>query len=125
MGEIRAKLVLPEGPWDFRKVELPEKAHWKVSVRQRKQAGEPEGESPPPQTLLELTFSAGSRAILSGMLGLLRISLPEEGTRPPHLTVAHLETSPPVPEVVGTDTPLPLPQGPPINPAVSCFFFTH
>ena len=120
VGNVRAELVLP-GPWKFQKAELPEASRWKVSVRQRKQ----QGEGASPQTVLALTFSAGSRAILTGILGLLQLASSEEDAAVPSLKVAKLETSPPVPEVVGPGASAPLPQVPPVNPAQTCFFFSH
>ncbi|MBI4444217.1 MAG: hypothetical protein HY649_12705 [Acidobacteria bacterium] len=120
VGNVHAELVLP-GPWKFQKAELPEQSRWKVSVRQRKQ----EREGATPQTVLELTFSAGSRAIVTGILGLLQLASTEEDAAVPSLEVAKLETSPPVQEVVGPEAASPLPQAPPVNPAQTCFFFSH
>ena len=126
VGEIRLELRVPEGPWEFRKMELPEKSLWKVSVARRQRREEKGGEKPAPQTVWELTFSAGSRAIRNGWIGSLLFSVKGAGApAPPSLEVAKLETAPPVAEALGGDVPFALPDAPPINPAQTCFFFTH
>jgi len=82
--------------------------------------------------VIEMDVSYGSRAIRNGTLGFLVFSLPATGSAtdalPEELAVEKLETGPPVPELVSPGSaprPMPLPSEPPLNPAQTCFFFSH
>lgn len=124
VGRIRAEVLVPEGPWEFKRVELPKEAGWKASAKERREkvAGS-EGR----QTWIELSMDAGSRAIPDGRIGHLSFSLRGTGNQKPSgLTIRKLEVLPPEPEVLRTYEPLAPPSELPIpSPQQACFFFTH
>ena len=133
VGSIRAEIVVPEGDFEFDRVVLPKDSRLKVSAKKRKEASKDNGRERTRQTVIEATFSAGSRAIRNGLIGFLQLDVSQQGKAEPApelpgITIRKLETSPPEPELLmGEPASLPpsLPSEPPTNPAVGCFFFTH
>ena len=124
IGKIRAEVRVPQGWGQFRRVDLPKNAVWKASVKRRTEKSADQRSS---STVLEVTISAGSRAIPDGLLGHLRFSGQQSGELPLPV-VGKLETWPPEPEPVSrgpNEEPFPMPADPPLNPGLSCFFFTH
>ncbi len=136
VGVIRAEIVVPEGDFEFDRVVLPKDSRLKVSTKKRNEESEKskdnEGERTR-QTVIETTFSAGSRAIRNGLIGFLQLDVSRQGKaeavpKLPGITIRKLETSPPEPELLmgePTSRSPSLPSEPPANPAVGCFFFTH
>lgn len=124
VGRIRAEVLVPEGPWEFKRMELPKDAGWKASAKERSEIEAGSGER---QTWIELVMDAGSRAIPDGLLGHLSFSLRgTENQRPSGLAIRKLEVWPPETEIVENPEPLAPPSELPIpNPQVGCFFFTH
>ncbi len=129
VGLIRAQVMVPPGPWRFRKLALPKGSRLKASAKEKKPV-ETSGETKTSgQTVIEFSFSSGSRAIPNGLIGYLQFSLSEpEAELPESLLLARLETFPPESEaepVASSEDSLPLPAEPPLNPIQSCFFFSH
>ena len=135
VGSIRAEIVVPEGHYEFDRVVLPKGSRLKVSAKKRKEESKDndnEGKGTR-QTVIEATFSAGSRAIRDGLIGFLQLEVSklgraESAPKLPGITIRKLKTSPPEPELLmgePSQRPLPMPSEPPTNPAVGCFFFTH
>ena len=135
VGSIRAGIVVPEGHFEFDRVVLPKDSRLKVSAKKRNEESkdkDTEGK-PTRQTVIEATFSAGSRAIRNGLIGFLQLDVSklgraESAPKIPGITIRKLETSPPEPELLmgaPSSRPPSLPADPPSSPAVGCFFFTH
>ncbi len=133
VGSIRAEIVVPEGHFEFDRVVLPNDSRLKVSAKKRREESKDNEGEPTRQTVIEATFSAGSRAIRNGLLGFLQLDVSNQGRREavpkiPGITIRKLETSPPEPELLmgePSQRPFSMPSEPPTNPAVGCFFFTH
>lgn len=133
VGNIRAEIVVPEGDFEFDRVSLPKDSPLKVSAKKRKEESKDNEGKRTRQTVIEATFSAGSRAIRNGLIGFLQLDISklgraESAPKIPGITVRKLETSPPEPELLmgePSQRPLSMPSEPPTNPAVGCFFFTH
>ncbi len=133
VGSIRAEIVVPEGHFEFDRVSLPKDSPLKVSAKKRKEESKDNEGKRTRQTVIEATFSAGSRAIRNGLIGFLQLDISklgraESAPKIPGITVRKLETSPPEPELLMGEPSqrlLSMPAEPPTNPAVGCFFFTH
>ncbi len=135
VGSIRAEIVVPEGHFEFDRVVLPKASRLKVSAKKRtEESKDKDNEGKPTrQTVIEATFSAGSRAIRNGLIGFLQLDVSKLGRaesdpKIPGITIRKLETSPPEPELLmgePSQRPFSMPSEPPTSPAVGCFFFTH
>ena len=133
VGVIRAEIVVQEGDFEFDRLSLLKDSRLKVSTKKRNEESEnPEGKRAR-QTVIEATFSSGSRAIRNGLIGYLQFGVSRQGRvesarKIPDITIRKLETSPPEPELLmgaPSSQPSPLSAEPPTSPAVGCFFFTH
>ncbi len=133
VGSIRAEIVVPEGHFEFDRVLLPKDSRLKVSAKKRKEESKDNEGKRTRQTVIEATFSAGSRAIRNGLIGFLQLDISklgraESAPKIPGITIRKLETSPPEPELLMSEPsqrPFSMPSEPPTSPAVGCFFFTH
>ena len=133
VGVIRAEIVVPEGDFEFDRLSLPKDSRLKVSTKNKKEESKNREGKRAQQTVIEATFSAGSRAIRNGLIGYLQLVVSRQGRaesarKIPDITIRKLETSPPVPELLmgaPSSRPPSLPADPPSSPAVGCFFFTH
>jgi hypothetical protein len=76
---------------------------------------------------MELTVTAGRRAIPEGLLGHLRFRLDSaDSPLPSGVSVTKIETA--APDAGGEQNPPsfpPLSSDPPLAPGIACFFFTH
>ena len=121
VGDIRAEVVLPSGPWRFQRAEAPRRSEWKVSTRQRRESDV--------KATIELNVSSGSKPLPEGLIGYLRLRLDErESPLPSGLTIGRLETEPPAIEVVAPRSPSGFPglsNDPSLSPTVTCFIFSH
>ncbi len=133
VGSIRAEIVVPEGHYEFDRVLLAKDSRLKVSAKKRNEESKDVEGKRTRQTVIETTFSAGSRAIRNGLIGFLQLDVAKQGRAASSrmisgITIRKIETSPPEPELlVGepSQRPFPMPPDPPASPAVGCFFFTH
>ena len=127
VGQIRAEIIVPEGPWRFRKVEVSKGSSLKSSARQqREERNDPQGNKQRVSVIL-LSLSAGRNAINSGQIAQLYFSLerPDAPISIP-LAIRSFQTMPPEPERARDEPVLePPPADPPMNPAPTCFFFAH
>ena len=64
VGSIRAEVAVLQGLWKFQKAESPKGSWWKISARQKKPAAKEEPAKAGRFLVMELSISAGSRAIL-------------------------------------------------------------
>ena len=130
IGTIRGTVLLPRSEsgedWKFLKAVLPPGSRLKISVQERKTKDRAKGAA----EAIELNISGGARAIRNGVVAELHFAVP--GTVKPGDVMAIpvitlLSTSPPQTEQVRepADKPFDLSPAPPVNPGVSCFFFSH
>ena len=127
IGMFRALVIVPDTAWKFQKVELPSRSDLKVSARQQKRRDKDQDPSSAAQ-IIEITFSAGTRAIKDGLIGTMVFSVPTVLPAAPEPPTARIIlTSPPEVEqsTNPADSPFALPPDATVNPAVGCFFFSH
>ena len=133
VGVIRAEIVVQEGDFEFDRLSLPKDSRLKISTKKRNEENKNLEGQRARQTVIEATFSAGSRAIRNGLIGYLQLGVSRQGRAKsareiPDINIRKLETSPPEPELLmgaPSSQPSSLSADPPSNPAVGCFFFTH
>jgi len=127
VGQIRAEIILPEGPWRFRKVEVSKGSSLKSSARQQREERTNSQGNKHRVSVILLSLSAGRNPMGGGQIAQLYFSL-ERSDSPiaVPLAIRRFQTIPPGPEVARDETVLePPPVGPLMNPATTCFFFAH
>jgi hypothetical protein len=127
VGQIRAEIIIPEGPWRFRKVEVSKGSSLKSSAKQHREERTDSQGNKHRVGVIILSLSAGRNAISNGQIAQLYFSL-ERADSPISvpLAIRSFQTIPPEPETA-RDEPIlePPPADPPMNPATTCFFFAH
>lgn len=127
VGRIHAEIIVPEGPWRFRKVESPKGSSLKTSARRQREAKTDSQGNQHRVDVVLLSLSAGRNLIVGGQVAQLHFSLerPDSPTSAP-LAIRTVQTMPPEPQRARDETILePPPVSPPMNPAPTCFFFAH
>lgn len=126
VGSVWADITIPSGPWRFQRADAPPRSGWRVSATRKRQTARASPSTAAP-TELELTVTAGRRAIPEGLLGYLRFRLDAaDSPLPSGLSVTKIETAVPDPDAAQTPTSFPpLFSDPTLTPGVACFFFTH
>ena len=125
--EMRAEILLPPGPWRFRKAEAPEGSGLKISVRQRREEQTASPGEKRASTVLALVISGGKAELTAGQAGELSFSLDgPETALPIPLQIRKLESFSAESKSADELPPLKPPtMNPPANPVPTCFFFTH
>ena len=126
VGSVWADITIPSGPWQFQRAEAPPRSGWRVSATQKRQPARA-SQTTGGATAIELTVTAGRRAIPEGLLGYLRFRLESaDSPLPTGLSVTKMETA--VPEPDDPQAPAYFPptfSDPTLTPGVTCFIFSH
>ena len=126
VGSIWADITIPSGPWRFQRAEAAPRSGWRISATRKRQPSRTTPAAGAP-TEIELTVTAGRRAIPEGLLGYLRFRLDStDSPLPGGFSVTKIETAAPDANDEPSSAPFPpLSSDPPLAPGIACFFFTH
>ncbi|MGH9783668.1 MAG: hypothetical protein ACRD88_05735 [Terriglobia bacterium] len=126
VGSVWADITIPAGPWRFQRAEAAPRSGWRVSATQKRQPARA-SQTANAGTEIELTVTAGRRAIPEGLLGFLRFRLDAaDSPLPTGLSVPKIETAAPNPEDAQAPASFPPTfSDPTLAPGVTCFFFSH
>ncbi|MBI2816992.1 MAG: hypothetical protein HYX72_08635 [Acidobacteria bacterium] len=122
VGMLRAQISFAASDWKYVKFESPRGSRLKISAKRLKRAEDKNSQE------MDVTVSAGAHIVKDGVIGILQMTSLRTGETPPESPVVQiLSTAPPeTQEVMGpSEKPFDLPPEPPINPNVTCFFFSH
>jgi hypothetical protein len=125
-NQIRAEIILPQGPWRFRKAQTVAGSALKVSAKQRREKRIAPGGAEQDVAILSLTISSGKAVLSPGTVAELLFTRegPDVSSEIPLVIRSFEITSPDLPSA--SQPPLEPPSAePPANPAPTCFFFTH
>ncbi len=125
VGSISAQVAIPKASWIFQMAEAPQGAWWKVSSKEK---GEERSKDSRGIIVVEVSFSAGNRALQDGLIGYLNFQVSPPGSpMPPLLSIRKVEVAAPSATLSKPGSPG---EAPPVTPdqptpIQSCFFFSH